>query len=613
MDISEVLSKFQQFKILVVGDLSLDLYCFYDPDLSEPSRETGIPNTVCIRKEYWPGAAGNVAKNVSLLGSRTYLISVCGDDGFGKDLKEVLWNEYKLPKSCVVEDVGKMTFTYTKIINNKTGREDRGRIDFIEKTPISNKAEEMILDKLKRLVPVVDAVIIEDQKETPTPGVITERVRKLLQHQKDKYPNKIFIVDSRLRGHLYRNMILKPNEREFVLLYNNLFEKHEMPREALSFIKRYARDVSRKIGAPLFITLSDRGMLYVDKERLATIPAKRVKPLDITGAGDAIIAGLVLSLLATRDPIFSAKFANIVAAISVSLEKTGKVRPNDVKKYWEELPHFDVIHPDIDIARPIMDRGKVKHIVFDFDGTISTLREGWEDIMAPLMVDVITGGKRDPKVEKKVNEFIEKTTGIQTILQMEGLVDMVKEFGYISPDKIKDAHYYKGLYRDRILTLVKKRMERVIRGEVPKEHYLIKGVREFLIFLYDKGYTLYLASGTDREDVLKEAEFLDVTRYFTGGIYGSLDDVKKYSKAKVMKEIIEGHNLEGAELLVFGDGPVEIRSAIEHGGIGVGVASYERKEGGWNPKKIKRLLDANAHILIPDFSVWRELSEYLKL
>ncbi len=613
MDISKILERFRQFKVLVIGDVSLDLYCFYDPDLSEPSRETGIPNTVCIRKEHWPGAAGNVAKNVSLLGSRTYLISVCGDDGFGKDLKEVLWGEYKLPKSCVVEDIGKMTFTYTKFINIDTKKEDKGRVDFIEKIPISNDAEDMILDKLKRLVPVVDAVIIEDQKETPTPGVVTDRVQKLLQHQKDKYPSKLFIVDSRLRAHLYKNMILKPNEREFVLLYNNLFKTDERPREILSFIKRYAKDVSKKINAPLFITLSDRGILYADGEKLTIVPTKKVKPLDITGAGDATISALTLSLLATGDPIFSAKFANIVAAISVSQEKTGKVKPGDVKEHWEDLPHIDIIHPDIDIVDINIEKGKVKHIVFDFDGTISTLREGWERIMAPLMVDIITDGKEDPEVEKKVNEFIEETTGIQTILQMKGLVDMVKEFGYVPPDKIRDAHYYKKLYRERIIALVKERIERVIKGEVPREQYLIKGVKEFLTFLYEKGYTLYLASGTDREDVLKEAEFLDVAKYFTGGIYGSLDDVEKYSKHKVMKDIIEGNGLKGPELLVFGDGPVEIKSAKEHGGIGVGVASYERGEGGWNPDKIKRLLDANAHILVPDFSIWRELSKYLKL
>ncbi len=613
MDIFSALDKFKNLKILVVGDVSLDLYCFYNPELSSPSRETGIPNIPCVKKEYWPGAAGNVAKNVSLLGARTYLISVCGDDGFGVDLKNVLWNEYKLPKSCVVEDKGRMTFTYTKLINKKTGKEDKGRIDFIETNPIPCDAEEKILDKLKRLVPVVDGVIIEDQRETETPGVITENVRKLLHHQKEKYPDKVFIVDSRMRPHFYKGMILKPNEKEFLYLYNKLFKKNENPQDIMSFAKRYAKDISKELNASLFITFSERGILYVDKDKMVRIPTKKVVPIDITGAGDAAVSALLLSFIVTRDPIFSAKVANITASISVRQEKTGRVRIEDIKEDWEELPHIDVIHPDIDILDPNIEKGKVKHIVFDFDGTVSTLREGWENIMAPLMIEIITGGKKDPRVEEKVNKFIEETTGIQTILQMEGLVDMVKEFGYVPEDKIKDALYYKKLYRERILSLVEKRIERIEKGEVSHDFYLINGVKKFLEFLYKKGYTLYLASGTDKEDVYREAEFLGVAKYFSGGIYGSLDNIEQYSKHKVMSDIIQGNNLKGSELLVFGDGPVEIQDARSHGGIAVGIASCEKENGGWNPDKISRLVKAGAHILIPDFTVRDLLIDYLRL
>ncbi len=616
MNISQILEEFPRFKVLVVGDVSLDLSCYYDPLLSEPSRETGIPNTPCIERDLSPGAAGNMAKNLSLLGARTYLISVCGDDGFGMDLKRVLWDEYKLPKSCVVEDKDKMTFTYTKLLNIKTRKEDKGRVDFLELVPISKEAEDAILDKLKRLVPVVDAVIIGDQKETENPGVITENIRKLLHHQREKYPDKPFIVDSRKRAHLFRDMILKPNDQEFVSLYNALFSKNEKPRETMSFAKRYGFDVSERIGAPLYITFSERGILYVDAKECIQkrIFTPTVEPVDVTGAGDAFLAGLTLSLLATKDPVFSAKVANNVAAISVTREGTGKVTPLDVKENWQELGHVDVIHPDIDILDAHIEKGKVKHIVFDFDGTISTLREGWENIMGPLMVEMITGGKKNSRVEERVKEFIEKTTGIQTILQMEGLVDMIKEFGYIPPSEIRDALYYKTLYRNRIIELVKKRMNRVTDGEVPLDFYLIRGAREFLEKLYKKGYILYLASGTDKKDVINEAKFLKVDQYFKGGIYGSLDNIEEYSKHKVMQDIIETNNLQGPELLVFGDGPVEIRDSRAHGGIGVGVASYEKEgEGGWNPDKIKRLVNAGAQILIPDFSVADPIIDYLSL
>lgn len=606
MDINTLLDEFKKLKVLVVGDVSLDLYCYYDPELSEPSRETNIPNTPCVKRVLSPGAGGNVAKNISLLGAKTYLISVCGDDGFGIDLKRIMWDMYKLPKSCIIEDTGKITFTYTKLINKNTGKEDRGRLDFIEENPISHEAEEKVLDKLKRLIPVVDAIAIVDQKETPVPGVITENVRKFLHHEREKYPDKIFIVDSRIRPHLFKGMIEKPNDKEFIRLYNGLFNTHKSPVNILSFTKRYAIEVSERIKAPLYITFSDMGTLYVDYKsgEIYKIFAKKVKPYDITGAGDAFLAGLILSLSITRDPVFSVKVANIVASISVMQKGTGKVTPADVKSSWEDLPVIKIISPDIEILNPSIERGKVKHVIFDFDGTISTLREGWEGIMELFMVEMITGGRKDQEVEKEVKEFIEKTTGIQTILQMEGLLEMIKKFGYIPKDEIKDAMYYKKLYRERILSLVRERIKRVKEGEVPLDFYLIKGVKDFLKKLKNKGLTLYLASGTDREDVIYEAKFLKIDGYFTGGIYGSLDDVDKYSKYKVMREIIEKYNLEGPELLVFGDGPVEIKSAKEYNGIAIGVASFEKNgRGGWNLQKIKRLKSAGVDILIPDFTV----------
>jgi sugar/nucleoside kinase (ribokinase family) len=75
-------------RALVVGDVCLDRWCRYDPLLSEPSRETGIPRNAVIETEVTPGAAGTVAANLASLGAgRVSVLGAVGEDGFGWELE----------------------------------------------------------------------------------------------------------------------------------------------------------------------------------------------------------------------------------------------------------------------------------------------------------------------------------------------------------------------------------------------------------------------------------------------------------------------------------------------------------------------------------------------
>ena len=77
---------------------------------------------------------------------------------------------------------------------------------------------------------------------------------------------------------------------------------------------------------------------------------------------------------------------------------------------------------------------------------------------------------------------------------------------------------------------------------------------------------------------------------------------KKYSKKMVIDKIISENNLEGNELVVFGDGPVEIKECIKFDGIAIGIASDEVRRYGLIQEKRTRLIKSGAHILVPDFS-----------
>ncbi|MFO7974669.1 MAG: HAD hydrolase-like protein [Candidatus Hydrogenedentota bacterium] len=267
---------------------------------------------------------------------------------------------------------------------------------------------------------------------------------------------------------------------------------------------------------------------------------------------------------------------------------------------------------EINIIREV-DRGRFKHILFDFDGTVSLLREGWQLVMGPMMVEMIAGeGSAEalPEIESEVREYIEDSTGIQTILQMERLVEMVKSHGNVPEENILDAQGYKQIYNDRLMERVNQRIRELENGSLTPEDVTLRGAFDFLQRVSQKDVILYIFSGTDREDVRNEARLVGVAPYFQE-IWGALREYKDYNKEMVLREIIAKNDLHGSEVLIIGDGPVEIRNAKDNDCVAIGVASDEIRGHGWNMDKYPRLVKAGADIMIPDFSDGPALIDYL--
>jgi len=257
------------------------------------------------------------------------------------------------------------------------------------------------------------------------------------------------------------------------------------------------------------------------------------------------------------------------------------------------------------------ERGRFKHALFDFDGTVSLLREGWQHVMAPLMAEMICGDTAPtPEIEKAVADYIDESTGINTILQMEHLVKMVKDYGLVPEDKILDAHGYKAIYNERLMIRVSERIEELRTGKLPIENVIVRGSIDFVKALADRGLTMYIFSGTDRDDVRNESALVGVAPYFAE-IWGAMRTYAESNKEMIIKQIIANHDLHGSEVLVVGDGPVEIRLAREHGCVSVGVCSDEERGHGWSEEKRERLTRAGADILVPDFGEHDALIEYL--
>lgn len=254
----------------------------------------------------------------------------------------------------------------------------------------------------------------------------------------------------------------------------------------------------------------------------------------------------------------------------------------------------------------------MKAALFDFDGTLSTLRFGWEEVMEPMMLEFIAGNTGiDEALRVRVKNYIDQSTGIQTYYQMEWLANEVKAEGR-NPDASSDPWWYKDEYNRRLMQRVLQRRTDILSGKTPRNNYLVEGSEELLQALCDKDITIYVASGTDHEDVSEEARILGLDKYFAE-IAGAPPRKAECSKEAVIRKLIHDNQLQGQEVVVFGDGKVEIRLGNEAHTITIGVASDEVHRHGINSVKRERLITAGANAIIGDFNELDELMNWLKL
>ncbi len=246
-------------------------------------------------------------------------------------------------------------------------------------------------------------------------------------------------------------------------------------------------------------------------------------------------------------------------------------------------------------------RPGISHVLFDFDGTLSLVRQGWPDVMVPMFTEVLppVGGETDEDRRRLAFEDIMRLNGKQTIYQMIQLAERVRERG----GEPREPLWYKHEYLRRLDERIKVRLEGLETGRISPDDLLVHGTRTLLERLTARGLNLYLASGTDEPFVKREAALLDVARYFGPRIYGAQDDYKSFSKKMVIERLLRENEIPGDRLLSFGDGYVEIENTKEVGGLAVAVASDEANNGSGRMDEWKRdrLSGVGADVVIPDY------------
>lgn len=339
--LQELLDQFRTRRIAVLGDFFLDKYLEVDPQLAEPSLETGrtAHQVIAVRKS--PGAAGTVVNNLAALGAgRLHALGAVGDDGEAFDLVQGL-ALLGCSTAGLLRSAEMMTPTYLKPrdhgVPGLAGEHSRYDTKNRRRTPSAIVSQ--LATQLDAVLPDIDALVVMDQVELADCGVVTAAMRAALGEHAARHPQVLFWADSRRHIREFRQVVIKPNQFEAVGRLNPLPGDEVSLTDLRLALTRLRGHTER----PVFVTCGERGILVSDPEP-QLVPSVVVKgPIDPTGAGDSATAGAVLAMACNATPAEAALVANLVASVTVQkLGTTGTATPSEV---LEALAVWRAQHP----------------------------------------------------------------------------------------------------------------------------------------------------------------------------------------------------------------------------------------------------------------------------
>ncbi|MFH0702392.1 MAG: D-glycero-beta-D-manno-heptose-7-phosphate kinase [bacterium] len=315
-----IIDKFSNYSILVIGDLILDEYIW--GKASRLSPEAPVPVLEVNKYSYIPGGAANVANNISALGGKVVLIGVTGDDFQAEQLINTLKNN-NIDYSKIIKDKNRLTTVKTRLIAHN--HQQLARVDREEKNFIDENTEKEIIYKISEIINFVDLVLLSDYAKGVLTHSLIEKIIKLA-----KINNKPVLIDPKgLDFTKYTGTtLITPNKFEAEQATKS---PENTPPEILAEL------VFNQVKAEhVLITLGENGVLLYSDNEVKTIPAVTSEVYDVTGAGDSLISAVALGILASDgDFETSVILGNYAAGIAVRKIGTAMVLPQELKNIIE--------------------------------------------------------------------------------------------------------------------------------------------------------------------------------------------------------------------------------------------------------------------------------------
>lgn len=248
----------------------------------------------------------------------------------------------------------------------------------------------------------------------------------------------------------------------------------------------------------------------------------------------------------------------------------------------------------IEIAAHFRPRPKLRHAIFDWDGTVSLIRGGWIEVMVDVGIDSF------PSLDRALlHAEMLALNGRPCIHQMVRISELILAAGG-TPHAPEE---YQRIYAERLASAAADRL-RTLRGGGSPDAHTVPGAAGFLDALRARGITLSLVSGTPHPELIEEAALLNVAPHFGFRVHGPRDLADRdFTKRAAIHALVAEHQLASDELLLIGDGPVEMSEAKALGALAIGVASDEASPGSrrFDEHKRRQLLECGAEIVVPDY------------
>lgn len=307
-DLLEVISRFKDVPMLVVGDLILDHYIW--GKVSRISPEAPVVVVKTTKETRTPGGAANVVNNLTKLGSKVSVSGLIGEDEFGRILSEQL-SELGADVEGVFSDSSRSTTSKSRVIAHA---QQVVRVDREETTPYSDEIKANLSNFLSARLSESQGLVISDYAK----GVVSESLFKPLVAAKEAgsigLNIKPVVVDPKAPNYSFYagTSVIKPNRSEAE-------DASGQEINSLADAEKAARILLEKWDSELIlITLGEDGMLFASAQECQTIPTQAREVYDVSGAGDTVSAVFALSLAVKATPLQAAILSNIAAGVVVA-------------------------------------------------------------------------------------------------------------------------------------------------------------------------------------------------------------------------------------------------------------------------------------------------------
>lgn len=295
------LCTFGDARILIIGDLMLDIYQYGNCDRISP--EAPVPVVNFIKEDKMLGGAGNVLKNLVSFGLNCEIISVVGKDLSGQNILNEL-TKINISTNSLIIDRDRCTTEKCRLV---ASGQQLIRIDKENRFPIKKNIEDKIIKYVSKNIKNYNVILFSDYLK----GVLTERIcNEIIKIAKNN--NVLTLVDPKgANCEKYKHIdLIKPNLKEAEVLINKKIITDEDLKSACIEIKNLFECKY------VVITLSEKGIALFD-DSFKIIPTQSFQVIDVSGAGDTVLASLSICLLQKFTLFEACEFANKAASIVI--------------------------------------------------------------------------------------------------------------------------------------------------------------------------------------------------------------------------------------------------------------------------------------------------------